>query len=244
MFKNYFKTAWRNLIKDKQFSFLNLIGLSTGLACVLLIYLWVNDEMSIDKFNKNDSRLYQVLKKNTDGAGAIRVGETTQGLLAQSIAKQLPEVEFATCAKKQREPGILSFGDKLIKAKLEFAGKDFFNVFSYELTRGNKKNALADISNILLSDKTALKLFNTTDVIGKTVSWSSNDDDVDFNNVYKITGVFKAPPSNASDQFDVLFSFDLYAKKNAGGMGDVTFWGSNMVSTYVVLKPGTDVDDI
>ena len=67
MLKNYFKVAWRNLIKDKQFSFLNLIGLSTGLACALLIYLWVSDELSIDKFNKNDSRLYQVLKKNKDG---------------------------------------------------------------------------------------------------------------------------------------------------------------------------------
>jgi putative ABC transport system permease protein len=240
MFRNYFKTAWRNLIKDKQFSLLNLIGLSTGLACVLLIYVWVNDELSIDKFNKNDSRLYQVLKKNADGTGAIQVSETTQGLLAQSIAKQLPEVEFATCVKKQHEPGILSFGDKLIKVKLEFAGKDFFNVFSYELISGDKKNALADISDILLSDKTALKLFNTTDVIGKTIKWDLKDDDADFKNVYKITGVFKAPPSNATDQFDVLFPFDLYAQKNAGGMGDVTFWGSNMVSTYVVLKPGAN----
>ena len=67
MIKNYFKTAWRNLVKDKQFSFLNLVGLSTGLACSLLIYLWVTDELSIDKFNKKDSRLYQVLKKRTDG---------------------------------------------------------------------------------------------------------------------------------------------------------------------------------
>ncbi len=242
MTKNYFKTAWRNLIRDKQFSFLNLIGLATGLACVLLIYLWVNDELSIDKFNKNDSRLYQVLKKNADGTGAIEVSETTQGLLAQSIAKQLPEVEFATCVKKQHEPGILSFGDKLIKAKLAFAGKDFFNVFSYQLINGNKKNALADVSNILLSDETALKLFNTTDVVGKTIKWDLKDEDADFSNVYKITGVFKSPPANATDQFDVLFPFDLYAQKNAGGMGDVTFWGSNMVSTYVVLKPGINAN--
>src|SRR3954468_23996050 len=112
MFKTYFKIAWRNLIKDRQFSFLNLIGLSTGLACVLLIYLWVSDELSIDKFNKNDSRPYQVLKKNTDGTGAIDVGENTQGLLAESIAKELPEVEFATCVRKEREYGILSFDNK------------------------------------------------------------------------------------------------------------------------------------
>src|SRR3954451_10192797 len=116
MIRNYFKTAWRNLIKDKQFSLLNLLGLSTGLACVLLIYLWVSDELSIDKFNTNDSRLYQVLKKNSDGNGAIDVGENTQGLLSQSIVKELPQVEFATCLRKERDQGILSFDDKRIKA--------------------------------------------------------------------------------------------------------------------------------
>src|SRR3954466_8217385 len=111
MLNNYFKIAWRNVIKDKQFSFLNLLGLSTGLACVLLIYLWVSNELSIDKFNTNDSRLYQVLKKRTDGNGAIDIGENTQGLLAQSIAKELPEVEFATCVKKEHDQGILSFAN-------------------------------------------------------------------------------------------------------------------------------------
>ncbi|MEP6596990.1 MAG: ABC transporter permease, partial [Ginsengibacter sp.] len=236
MFKNYFKTAWRNLIKDKQFSFLNLVGLSTGLACVLLIYLWVSDELSIDKFNKKDSRLYQVLKKRTDGNGAIDVGENTQGLLAESIAKELPEVEFATCVKKEHDPGILSFDNKHIKAKLAFADNNFFNVFSYQLINGDKSKALSDVSGILLSDETALKLFNTTNVIGKMVIWDLNYDEVDFSNTYKIAGVFKAPSSNATDQFDVLFPFDLYAQKNKGGMGDVTFWGSNMASTYVVLK--------
>jgi len=239
MFKNYFKIAWRNLIKDRQFSLLNLIGLSSGLACVLLIYLWVTDELSIDKFNKNDSRLYQVLKKNTDGTGAIRIGENTQGLLAEFIAKELPEVEFAACTKKQREPGVLSFGDKKIKATIRFVSNDFFKVFSYELIRGNKRKPIPDVTSVLLSDQTALKFFNSTDVVGKSVEWHFNDD-VDFSGVYKIAGVFKASPVNATDHFDVLFPFELYAKKNAGGFGDVTFWGSNMVSTYVLLKPGTN----
>ncbi len=239
MFKNYFKIAWRNLIKDKQFSLLNIIGLSTGLACALLIYLWVSDELSIDKFNTNDSRLYQVLKKNEDGTGAIRVGETTQGLLAESMAQELPQVEYATMLRKERDAGIISFGDKHIKVAPAFAGKDFFNVFSYTLINADKQ-VLSDISGIILSDKTALKLFNTTDAVGKTVEFNF-ENNVDFSSVYKIAGIYKAPPSNATDQFDVLFPFDLYAKKNAGGMGDVTFWGSNMVSTYVLLKPSTDV---
>src|SRR5207237_1405456 len=137
------------------------------------------DELSIDKFNKNDSRLYQVLKKRTDGNGAIDVGENTQGLLSQSMAKELPQVEFATCLRKGRDQGILSFNEKRIKAKPAFADKDFFNVFSYQFVRGDKRTALSHVFGIVLSDKTALKLFNTTDVIGKTVEWNLKDN-VDF----------------------------------------------------------------
>lgn len=240
MIKNYFKIAWRNLVRDKQFSFLNLLGLSTGLACALLIYLWVSDEFSVDKFNENDSRLYEVLKRNPDGAGGITIGKNTQGLLADAMAKEFPEVEFAVCVRKEREAGILTYEDRKIKAMPASVGKDFFNVFTYPLIPGNANAVLSDVSGIILSDKTAIKLFNTTDVVGKTIRWDLKDGDVDFSNFYKVAGVFKSPPSNASNQFDMLFPFELYAAKHAGGMGDVTFWGSNMVSTYVLLKPGVD----
>ena len=98
MFRNYVKTAWRNLIKDKQFSLLNLLGLSTGLACVLLIFLWVNDELSVDKFNANDSRLYQILKTAPMADGGIDTYHSTPGLLGQYMQKELPEVEYATCS--------------------------------------------------------------------------------------------------------------------------------------------------
>ncbi len=129
MFKTNLKIEWRNLIKDRQFTFLNVLGLSAGLACALLIYLWVSDELSIDKFNANDNRLYQVLKRNPDGTGSIQVSEITQGLLAQSMAKELPGVEFATCIRKGRDLGILSLNDKEIKAQPEFVSKDSFMFF-------------------------------------------------------------------------------------------------------------------
>lgn len=241
MIKRHFKIAWRNLVKDKQFSLLNLSGLAAGLACVLLIYLWVSDELSVDNFNINDNRLYQVLKRNSDGTGAIRVDETTQGMLAQSLAAELPEVEFATCTRKEREPGILSVNNKEIRATTEFVSKDFFRVFSYPLINGNAENALSNISGIFLSDVTALKLFNTIHVTGKTVKLSLKDAGDDFTNIYTITGVFKMPPSNATNQFDILLPFEVYAQRKAGGAGDITFWGSNMVSTYLLLKPKTDL---
>jgi len=91
MLKNYFKIAWRNLLRDRQFSFLNLVGLSTGLACAFLIYLWVNDELSIDKFNKKDSQLYQVMKTSPGSDGSIQTFESTPAQLAQMMVNEMPE---------------------------------------------------------------------------------------------------------------------------------------------------------
>src|SRR5690349_3719622 len=95
MLRNYFKIAWRNLIKDRQFTFLNLLGLSTGLACALLIWLWINDELSMDKYNDNDRQLYQVMQ-NIKHDGEIETTPNTAGLLANALAAEMPEVEHAT----------------------------------------------------------------------------------------------------------------------------------------------------
>lgn len=241
MIANYFKIAWRNLIKDKEFSFLNILGLSTGLACVFLIYLWVYDELHVDKFSKHDAQLYQVLKRQSDGSGAIRIGENTQGLLATSMAKDFQEVETAVCIKKNMELGILSLVDKQIRVNPVFASNGYIELFSYPMLSGKGLNASSGITGIVLSDITAKKLFNEINVVGKTVKLDLQGGGDDFSNVYTIQGVFKAPPENASDQFDVILSFDLYAQKKARGIGDITYWGSNMVSTFLLLKPDTNI---
>ena len=116
MFKSYLKIAWRNFVRDRQFSLLNLLGLSIGLASVFLIYLWVNDERSIDRFNEKDDRLFQVLKTSLNEDGTIETHETTPGLLARSIANEIPEVEYAVSVVTET-PGIISSGNKYIKAK-------------------------------------------------------------------------------------------------------------------------------
>jgi len=95
MFKSYFKITWRNLWKNKTFSFINLLGLAVGMACVLLIYLWVNDELSIDKFHKNDSRLFQVMENRVNADG-ILTSETTSGPMAKALKEDMPEVELVT----------------------------------------------------------------------------------------------------------------------------------------------------
>ena len=159
MIKTNFKIAWRNLLRHRQFTLLNLIGLSTGLACVLFIYLWVNDERNVDRFHKNDSRLYQVMGhiKLPDG---IHTQENTPGLLARSMADEMPEIEQAISVQPGYGMGVLSAGDKHIKAKEQFAGKDFFNVFSYTLNEGDKDHLFSDKYNVLISDELATKTFS------------------------------------------------------------------------------------
>src|SRR5262245_37579389 len=155
MIRSYFKIAWRNLTKDKQFTLLNLIGLATGLACTLLIYLWVTDELHIDKFNKNDSRMYVAVKTSPNADGTISTFYYTQGLLARAMAKELPEVEYAV-AVRQEDIGIITSGGKHIKARSEYVDKDFFKIFSYEVTEGNRETVLSNKYGVLLSDKLAL----------------------------------------------------------------------------------------
>ncbi len=236
MFKNYFKAAWRNLIKDKQFSFLNLLGLSAGIACAFLIWLWVSDELNIDKFNKNDDRLYEVMKTAPNADGTIATFSSTPGLLAQSMQKDLPEVEYATAVRPGYETGILSVDDKRTKASSEFVDSNFFKIFSCQLIEGNANGFASNKYGVLLSDAMAMKLFNTTqNLVGKTVAWSKGE----FNGSYIITGVFKSPPANATVQFDLLLNYDIYASKESE---DIANWGSNGHFTYLLLKKGTDID--
>jgi len=239
MLKNYFKIAWRNLLRDRQFSFLNLVGLSTGLACAFLIYLWVNDELSIDKFNKKDSQLYQVMKTSPGSDGSIQTFESTPAQLAQMMVNEMPEVEYASSVFKQREQGVLSLGDKHIKAEAQFADTNYFNVFSYPLLQGDKSKILSEKYGVLLSDRLAFKFFNTTEnIIGKTVTWDHGDE---LNGPYTVTGVFEAPPANATDQFDIIFSHALYFDTYKDRYG-LAKWYSNSTATYVILKEGISVN--
>jgi len=239
MIRNYFKIAWRNLIKDKQFSFLNLSGLSTGLACVLLIYLWVSDEINVDKFNTTDNQLYQVIKTAPGADGSISTYLTTPGLLGQSMQNELPEVQYATVVRAQESDeaaGIISNNDKRFKASSRFVDNNFFKVFSYKIIDGDANAFVSNKYGVLLSDKMALKLFNTTqNITGKTIEWNRGE----FTGSYIVSGVFKSPPSNATSQFDLMFNYKMYQSKEGEELAN---WGSNNVNTYLLLKKGTNAD--
>jgi putative ABC transport system permease protein len=236
MLKNYFKIAWRNLKRDRQFTFLNLLGLSIGLTCALFIWLWVSDEWKMDKNNKKDNGLYQVMQnmKETNG---ITTMDYTAGLLANSLKTEMPEVEYAATvipASWFSTPGIISSGETRIKAGGQFVSKDYFNMFDCDFIQGGYQKLISDKQSIAISDELAIKLFHTTqNVIGKTIEWNQSE----FNGPYLITGIFEKNPSNVSDKFDLLFNFDQFIDRRPG-MKD---WGNSDPSTFLLLKKGVNI---
>jgi len=227
---NYFKTTWRSLLRDRQFAVLNLVGLSVALSCVLLIYLWVSDEMSVDKFHADNDRLYQVMShsKLPDG---IHTQEATPNMLSRALAKEMPEVDYAVCLMQGFIKGTLSAGDKHTKTTKYFADYDFFKLFSFRLIEGNKSKVLDDKYAVVLSDRLAKKLFNTTkNIIGKTVQWENDPQ------LFTVTGIFEEPSANSSLQFDALFSYELYFQNDP----DTKDWSNSNPYTFLLLKKGTD----
>jgi len=215
------------------------MGLSVGLACALLIFLWLKDETSIDKFHEKDSQLFQVIKTSLNADGTIETHETTPALLAQSMALEIPEVEYAVSVVTENT-GILSTDGKYIKAKPQFVDTDFLNVFSYPLLSGNKADALSNKHGVVISDKLALKLFiSTNNITGKTLLWDGEEEGLD--GTYIVTGVIKTPPANASMQFDILFNYSLYYDTYKEKY-ELKNWYSNNPQTFLILKKGTGIE--
>jgi ABC-type antimicrobial peptide transport system permease subunit len=244
MFKNHLRVAWRNLRKDYRFTILNLMGLSIGLACALLIWLWVSDELRVDKFFLRDDQLFQVLQNPPMADGTVFTTEHTPGILAESLKKEMPEVEEAATVvstnQNDASRGILSAGEAHIKARELYATPNFFEVFSYPFLLGNKDQVLHDKSAVLLSRQLALKLFHTTDnVLGKRVEWDRPGDfSGNTSGSYWVSGIFEGPPIGASAQFDLVFSYDRYYEMNSQYLDN---WGSSNPSTFLILKKGTNL---
>ena len=228
MFRHNFLLTYRNFKRYKSTFLINLIGLSSGLACTLLIFLWVQDELSVDKFHQKDDRLYQVME-NQHNTDATVTTDVTPGLLAESLAEEIPEVEYATPASWP-ENLTLSVESKDIKAEGQYVGKDFFNIFSYSLIQGHKDQVLADKNAIVISETLAMKLFNTTEnIIGKSI-------EIQHERQFLISGIFKEVPSNSSTQFDFVLSFEVYKDDSPWVLG----WKNNGILTYLTLREGSD----
>ena len=237
MLKHNLLIILRNFKRNKSTFFINLIGLSTGLACALLIYLWVNDELHVDKFNKNDSRLYQVMA-NFKSPQGISTEKITPIITADAMKDEFPEVEYSTATNAflfYTKEGMLINGDNNLKAKGMFASEDFFHVFSYRLIKGNINSVLENKNYIVISEGLAKKIFKSTKhIIGKTLKWEHPF----FQGTFQISGMFKDPPANSRYKFDVIFNI----KKLLENDPFAKTWGGFYSETCLILKKDTDVN--
>lgn len=220
-----------------MFSLLNILGLSTGLASAFLIYLWVSDELLVDKFHANDERLYQIMEKSTEN-GEIRIHESTQGPLADALEKDLPEVEKALTVMNLGKLGTgISFknGENLFKAEGLFAESSFFEIFSFPLIYGSSSIALSDKDALVISENFAIKLFGSVQkAIGQEVAY----DVFGKKMMAKVTGVFKDTPNHSTLKFDYVATKQKLLE-DIWTNGQV--WSNEGPDTYVLLAPNVDV---
>lgn len=232
MIKNYFKTAVRNLWRNKAFAIINISGLALGLTCSLLIILWIQDERSVDGFHKNGKLLYQVYERNYYD-GKVDAGYPTQGLLAEELKKVIPEIQYASGYEYASAPGTLSTfeaNNKVNKMAGLYAGADFFSMFSYPLLQGTAQTSLNSPGAIAISRKMAENFFGSSEkAIGQSIRYENKDE-------LKITAVFENIPRNSSQQFDFLMTWSDFVKENDW----VHNWGNSDPSTFIQLRKDAD----
>ena len=229
MFRHNLLITFRNFKRYRSSFLINLVGLSSGLTAVLLIYLWVSDELSVDKFHTKDDRLYQVMGNFRDVDNINTWNGMPTGISA-ALKDEFPEIEYAIGAT---DPGwgldfTLKTGDKKVVKTGRFVGKDFFNLFSYKLVNGTQDEVLKGKESIVISKSLAKSLFGTYDVIGQSLEWNV----IDNGRSSIITGVFEEPASFGTDKFDVLVPFEIYKEAN----GDDLLNLSSIA--YVLLREG------
>jgi putative ABC transport system permease protein len=236
MLKHIFTITIRSIKKHRSSFLINLAGLSAGLAFSFLLYLWVQDEKSVDKFHANDDKLYQVMEKSKEN-GIIRIQDGTQGPLSEAMEKDLPEVENAVTVMNLSTEGIditIRNGEKTFKSAPLFSSEAFFKAFTFPLVSGEAATVLKEKNNIAISEELALKLFGTTEVLGKSLSWNAFGKD----HLSAVSGVFKNVPNHSTLKFDVVFTKqklleDLWTNG--------TKWYNTGPETYLLLKEGVDV---
>jgi len=226
MIRNFFKIAYRNVLRNKGFSAINITGLAVGMAAAILILLWIQDELSYDNFHTNKDRIYEVWNR-VPMDGKISSWNSVSAPAARALEKDVPEVERAVRVSWDSK-FLMSVADKKIIKTGYIVDTGFLQMFSFPMLKGNPSTALNDMHSLILTEKTAKSLFGNEDAMGKIVK---NQDKENFT----VTGILKDLPGNSRFNFEFLlpWSFIKY------GEGKDLGWGDNSTSTYVMLNQNT-----
>ncbi|MEO6453762.1 MAG: ABC transporter permease [Ginsengibacter sp.] len=225
MFKNYFIIAIRNLNRNKGFSFINIFGLAMGMASAVLILLWIQNELSHDKFHAKVDRIYTANNRDKFN-GETWAWNSTPKILGHSV-KLAYHDDVEDVVRTNYANFLFTVGEKHLNVAGNFADSGFLNVFSFPLLEGNARKALSSTYNLVITQKLAKKLFGDEDAMGKVVRIDSVDN-------FTITGVLKDLPNNTAFNFEYLIPWAYMKKINQ----DDESWGNNSVKTYILLRPG------
>jgi len=227
MIRNYFKTAFRNLWRNKAFSIINIVGLSVGLACCMLIFLYTMDEVSYDRFHKNAENIYHLVANFKKPDGHVDKISSTGDVPGPSFKRQLPEiVDFM---RIQSNTFTLKRGTEVFDQPVLLVDSNFFSVFTFPPVQGNTQNALNDPHSAVISEELAEKYFGKQNPIGKTLDLKVDDKFQPF----KVTAVIRKSPQNSSIKIQML----LPKKTNQAD----THWLNFFQNTFIVVKPGTNI---
>ncbi|TWR27953.1 FtsX-like permease family protein [Mucilaginibacter achroorhodeus] len=227
MFKNLVKIAFKNLLKNRGVTLINIFGLALGLASCLLIVFYVVDELSFDKFNTNANRIYRVNTDISYGGNASSYAIGPPPLAAEAVNK-LPQVEKAVRITTATEVRFKKGVENISEPKVANVDSTFFDVFTFPILHGDPHKALAEPHSIVLTERAAVKYFNTTDAVGRVLTMANNNEN------FKVTGVIANMPEQSHFNYDFLISMST----NEGSKANV--WNSFIYSTYLLARPGTD----
>jgi len=223
MLRNFFVVLVRNFFRHRFYSLINVLGLSSGLLCTLFIYLWVNDELSKDKFHNESDKIFQVVANLEINKGEVMTWTITPGPLAENIRQNVPEVQMAV---RTMNSGSLLFQyeNKGFMEQGFYADPEFFKLFSFKIIKGKANTDSSDISTISISQKLATKLFDSADPLGKIVRVNNKSD-------YTVGAVFEDVGTESSIQFEYILPFEVFKRNRGSGFN----WGDFDHPTYVKL---------
>ncbi len=232
MLSNYIKIAVRNLSRNRLYSFINIAGLSVGIAACLMIYLWVQDELSFDAFHENADRIYRVERK-VDFREIHGQAPITSGPYGPALVRDYPEIESFVRLDRD-EASIKDSRNIFRRQSLIFSDNSIFEVFDFRLEEGDPVTALTQPQTIVLTRESARRLLGTDDVLGWSLTLDWNGVVLDF----QVTGILAEVPPNSHVRFEILASISSYPEE------DMNQWFSNFLYTYVLVRKGISGEEV
>ena len=229
MWKNYLVTAFRNMFRQKLFTFINILGLSIGIACSVMIFLWVQDELGYDRFHKSADNIYRVVQDQYYSDREVFHVTVTPAGLAPVLSQEYPDFKYVTRYNQWGYQLLTSAGDKHFFENIKATDSTFFKIFTFPFLEGDPETALRSINSVVITHQIANKYFGDDSPLGKIITLNGHY-------ALTVTGVVADIPDNSSIKFDFLVPF-RFMKELGSNIEDM---GNNSYFTFVTLPPGVN----